>query len=251
MKKNTNRFTLYKRSDDDRFFAQIERKNGQPVAITDQTYADLGDLLEAVFAFKREAEAAPINDRTDGGPGQVAAYEFEVIAAASSDCEADDCEGFLWRFQGPNHRTLFVSAPDRFRDACAAERAAEATKRFADACIVDETGDPVDVEYYAGTGQPAPFGAKYKIRVDREKVIVDEPTPTGREILRAADRTPVSQWQLYQKFRGGQTKAVGLDETTDLTCVGVERFQAIELTVTDGADSNTTRAANQKVQSDG
>lgn len=245
---NTNRIALYKRSEDDRFFAQLERKHGEPIAVTDQTYADLGDLLETVFAFKREAETAPVNDRTDGGPAQVADYEFEVVAAPG-DCEDADCDGFTWRFQGPNHRTLFVSTPERFRDRNDAREAVAASKRLADACVADETGEPVDVEYFAGTGQPAPLGASYKIRVDRDKVVIGEPTPTGREILRAANRVPVSQWQLYQRLRGGQTKAVGLEENVDLTCVGVERFQTVELTVTDGAShrfiGNTTKEEAQ------
>ena len=214
--------TLYK-SDEGRYLAQFER-GGRPVAITDQTYADLGDLLEAVFAFKREGESAPVH--VPSGDGRTAGYEFEVVGGA---------EGHAWRFQAPNNAVLFVSAPERFPDASDAERAAEQAKRFADACVGDKTGEPIDVEYWAGTGQPAPIGARYRIRVDRNRVVIDEPTPKGREILEAAGRTPVTQYQLYQKLRGGQTRAVALDETVDLTAPGVERFQTIELTVTDGA----------------
>ena len=223
--------TLYRRADDGRFFAQLDRGD-RAQAVTDQTYADLGDLLEAVFAFKRHAEDAAVNDRSDGGPAQIDDYEFEVAVGAGSGDGGPD--GFVWAYQAPNGRVLFMSAPERFRTAEAAADAAEAARRFADACVVDETGEPVDVELYAGTGYPAPHGARYRVRVDRDRVLLDEPTPTGTEVLEAAGREPARQWQLYLKRRGGRREAVGHAETVDLTGPGVERFESVELTLVDG-----------------
>lgn len=96
--------------------------------------------------------------------------------------------------------------------------------------IVDE----VDVEEFALAGRLVPRARRYRIRVDRERIVVHVPSLLGREILRLAGRMPAEQWILSQRFRGGEVREVGLDEEVDLTRPGVERFMTLPREQTEG-----------------
>lgn len=91
----------------------------------------------------------------------------------------------------------------------------------------------IDLEEYAGAKHEVPKGRRYRIRVDRERFIVDTATPTGSQILIIAGKDP-KEWQLNQRI-GGQVIAVGNDEVVDLTTPGIERFVTLPIDQNEGA----------------
>lgn len=99
----------------------------------------------------------------------------------------------------------------------------------------EETEVIVDLEECATRGQIPPEAAKrFRIRVNKEVFIIDGPKTTGREILELSHHNPVEQWRLDQRFRGGATKKIELNETVDLRTPGVERFMTLPLDQTEG-----------------
>jgi hypothetical protein len=96
------------------------------------------------------------------------------------------------------------------------------------------TIETIDVEEYAKAERPVPgHGCRYRIRIDRERFVVDKPCLTGAEILALVDKDP-SQYLLSQKLHGGQVKRIAPDEKVDLTQPGVERFMTLPLDPTEG-----------------
>ncbi|MDB4875598.1 MAG: hypothetical protein JWM41_2044 [Gemmatimonadetes bacterium] len=95
--------------------------------------------------------------------------------------------------------------------------------------------EPVDVEEFATRGHPVPKATRYRIRVDRSVYIVNGPNITGREVLEVSNHVPVEHWRLDERFRGGATKKVELNEVVDLTTAGLERFMTLPLDQTEGA----------------
>ncbi len=92
----------------------------------------------------------------------------------------------------------------------------------------------IDVEEYAKSEREVPqHGCRYRIRIDRERFVVDEPCLTDAEILALVDKTPCG-FLLSQKFRGGQVKKIDADEKVDFTRPGVERFMTLPLDPTEG-----------------
>ena len=92
----------------------------------------------------------------------------------------------------------------------------------------------IEIEVYAKAGKPVPPGKQYRIRVDKDHLVVKQPTITGQEILALVHKTPQTH-QIYQHIRGGQTKIVQPGETVDLTAPGVERFTTLKIENTEGA----------------
>lgn len=92
----------------------------------------------------------------------------------------------------------------------------------------------VDVEEHARDGRPVPPAATYRIRIDRERYEVHEPTISGRELLQLAGKTPVERFAVYMKRRGGATERIALDQRVDLRGPGVERFVTLPLDQTEG-----------------
>jgi len=88
-------------------------------------------------------------------------------------------------------------------------------------------GEVVDLEEFAKNGKRPPRCKGYRIRVNREKYVVDQPTITGREVLELASLTPVEKYTLRVKVSGQRPKKVKLDETVDLRAPGVEKFKAL------------------------
>ena len=97
--------------------------------------------------------------------------------------------------------------------------------------------DELDVEQFAKE-HPAdcgkPHAKVYIIRVDRKLFRVPHPELTGRGILRLVEKTPETH-KLFQKVKGGETKAVAPDETVSFVRPGVERFMTIPCDTTEGA----------------
>ena len=79
------------------------------------------------------------------------------------------------------------------------------------------------------SGRPIREHGPYEVFVGDEAfefrpIRVDDATPTGHQILNAAELRPVTEYQVFQILRNGQLETLRLEETTDLRTKGVERF---------------------------
>jgi hypothetical protein len=97
--------------------------------------------------------------------------------------------------------------------------------------VVNET---VDLEEYAKAGKQPPLAKAYKIRVNGETILVEQPVVTGREVLIIAGLLPPEDYTLRLKMVGGKPEKVGLDEKVDLRRKGVEKFKALPRDQTEG-----------------
>ncbi len=95
-------------------------------------------------------------------------------------------------------------------------------------------GDIIDIEEYALADKKVPKDRKYRIRIDKIKYVVDEPSLTGRQILELAQKEPPERFQLNQKFKGGRVEPIGLDDDVDFTHPGIERFMTVPLDQNEG-----------------
>jgi hypothetical protein len=91
----------------------------------------------------------------------------------------------------------------------------------------------VEIEELARAGKEVPDGKRYRIRIDKEKYVVEKATMSGREILRLAGKTP-EEYHLYLHSRGGQSKIIQPEEVVDLRTPGVERFTTVKKVNTEG-----------------
>lgn len=92
----------------------------------------------------------------------------------------------------------------------------------------------IDLEILAKKDEKPKKAQKYRIRVDKDYFIVHSSEMTGREILTLAGKNPPERYRLDQKFKGGRTKKVELDEIIDFTTHGLERFMTLPLDQTEG-----------------
>lgn len=90
--------------------------------------------------------------------------------------------------------------------------------------VLDEIAD---LEEYARVGKRPPRCRGYRIRVNGDRFVVNEPSPTGGQVLTIAGLTPPETYTLRVKVRGEPPRKVGLDEEVDLTAPGVEKFKAL------------------------
>ncbi len=74
----------------------------------------------------------------------------------------------------------------------------------------------------------------FKIQIDKPFYETRDPTPTGRDLLILAGKSPPEQFALYQKIKGSQPKRIDLNKTVDLREPGVERFVTLPLDQTEG-----------------
>lgn len=79
-------------------------------------------------------------------------------------------------------------------------------------------------------GHPQPF----RIQIDKDHFELSNPTPTGRELLELAGKTPPERFGIYQKVRSGQPQRIQLDQTVDLGEPGTEKFVTLPLDQTEG-----------------
>ena len=98
----------------------------------------------------------------------------------------------------------------------------------------DEVIDLVDVEEFGKANRRPPKARRYRIRIDKVQFVVEVPSMTGRQLLVLAGKSPPERYTISQKFHGGQTKVIGLDEVADFTAPGVERFMTLPLDQTEG-----------------
>jgi hypothetical protein len=91
----------------------------------------------------------------------------------------------------------------------------------------------IDIEDFAREGKPLPKGKRYRIRIDKEKFEVSQPTITGKELLGLVGKTP-DKYNVYLHVHGGQSKLIKPDEKVELTAPGVERFTTMKIENTEG-----------------
>lgn len=83
----------------------------------------------------------------------------------------------------------------------------------------------------SGHGKPP---KPYRVQIDKQVFEIDNPTPTARDLLVLAGKTPPEQYALYLKRKGGQPERIGIDERVDLADEGIERFVTLPLDQTEG-----------------
>lgn len=86
----------------------------------------------------------------------------------------------------------------------------------------------LDLEDCARNGGSAAGTTRFRVRIDDTRYRIDDPKPTGRQLLQLADKTPVEEYLLFLLLRGGGFEEIQLDETVDLTRPGAERFISFE-----------------------
>lgn len=94
----------------------------------------------------------------------------------------------------------------------------------------------VDIEEYANSGEKKPNSSKFRIKIDKEKFVVDVPEMTGRQLLGVAGKNPIEQYSIFQRFKGGATEKLEYEETANFQAPGIERFMTIPLDQTEGGE---------------
>lgn len=110
----------------------------------------------------------------------------------------------------------------------------EQHKKDADPGEVEVVNETIDLEEYAKAGKQPPLAKAYKIRVNGETFVVEQPVVTGREVLTVAGLLPVEDYTLRLKMTGGKPEKIALDEKVDLRRKGVEKFKALPRDQTEG-----------------
>jgi hypothetical protein len=98
----------------------------------------------------------------------------------------------------------------------------------------DDGVEIVDLEEYGRANRKPPRAKRYRIRIDKQHYVVEVPSMTGRELLLLAGKNPPDRWTISQKFHGGRTQPIGLDDVVDFTAPGVERFMTLPLDQNEG-----------------
>ena len=70
---------------------------------------------------------------------------------------------------------------------------------------------------------------QYRVQIGNEKLefrpaVIDDPVPTGLQILEAAGALPADEHLVFQVLKNGLLEELRPDETTDLRAKGVEKF---------------------------
>ncbi|MET4258200.1 hypothetical protein ABIC09_003142 [Bradyrhizobium sp. S3.12.5] len=107
-------------------------------------------------------------------------------------------------------------------------------ERGADPGVEEVLDEIVDLEEYAKLGKRPPLSKGYRILVNGDPFVVNEPNPTGRAILTIAGLLPAENYTLRVKFAGEKPQKVGLNEHVDLRRPGVEKFKALPRDQTEG-----------------
>ena len=63
--------------------------------------------------------------------------------------------------------------------------------------------EEVDVEEFVKQGKRVPRAKRYRIRIDKERYVVNAPFITKAELLALVGKT-ADKWRIHQKLRGGQ-----------------------------------------------
>lgn len=90
-----------------------------------------------------------------------------------------------------------------------------------------------DVNAAVSGGRPVRDHGPYQILIGNEElqfrpVVIEDPVPTGEQILKAGDFKPADDYLLYQYLNSGMLELLNPGETTDLRSAGVEKFLAFK-----------------------
>lgn len=93
----------------------------------------------------------------------------------------------------------------------------------------NELHDVEDVQEALKTGRAVRPHGPYRVQIGNERleyraIVINDPVPTGRQILEAADVRPVLEHLVFQVLANGLLEELRPDETTDLRVRGVEKF---------------------------
>lgn len=91
----------------------------------------------------------------------------------------------------------------------------------------------IDLEEHSKAGKPPKKAKKYRVRIDKEKYVVEVHEMTGRQILHLAGKTP-EKYVLSQKLRHGVIEPVDADQVVKFYEHEVERFQTVARDCTEG-----------------
>ncbi len=86
----------------------------------------------------------------------------------------------------------------------------------------------IDLEQCALEGGHQPSATRFRVRIDDERYRIDDPKPTGRQLIALTDQKPVDAYLIFLVLRGGGFEEIRLDEIVDLTRPGAERFLTFE-----------------------
>jgi len=92
---------------------------------------------------------------------------------------------------------------------------------------IDEGIEDIEAAVRAGR-QPRPHGP-YRLQVGNERLefrpmVIEDPVPTGLQILELAGARPADENLVFQLLKNGLLEELRPDETTDLRTKGIERF---------------------------
>lgn len=92
-----------------------------------------------------------------------------------------------------------------------------------------ETMDFEDVTACVAEGRRPRDAGPYRMQIgdvalNFDRYRIDDPVPTGRQILDVVEARPAEEHLVFQLFRNGDLKELALDDTVDLRTAGVERF---------------------------
>ena len=96
--------------------------------------------------------------------------------------------------------------------------------------------DAVDIEECGRHGRRPPRHRRYRIRIDREKYLVETRVITGRQILELVGKS-YHEWALNRKLPDARRVRVAPDETVDLAEPGVERFETVRKQAQQGSSA--------------
>ena len=86
-----------------------------------------------------------------------------------------------------------------------------------------------DIEEAARACRPVRPHGPWRIRIGDEHLdfrasVIDDPVPTGLQLLELVGARPPEEYMVFQLLRGGELEELRPTETTDLRKSGVERF---------------------------
>lgn len=83
-----------------------------------------------------------------------------------------------------------------------------------------------DLQQAAQQGLKLNPTGRLRVRINGNRVFIDDPVPTARQLLEAGELTPAEDYVLFFVLADGDLESLRLDETVDLRRRGVERFLA-------------------------
>lgn len=221
---------FYVRQKSDLAFYWELQYNDHTLCTSGEAYPDFGDCLAGLYVFRGLAAKSPLNDRSiDGAFERIASTEFEIV------CDQDG--GYDWTFQQTTGEPLAsgVAHPDKGKLHSIIDLIKEAV---GESEVIVDAEEPVDIESCSARGHRPPRARKYRIRIGKERYVINRDTITGRELLELAGKTPHTSYRLDQRLDNGKIKRVGYDEPVSVCAPGVEKFMTIPLVQIDGlADS--------------